>query len=249
MSDKKNISFVLWSGGLDSTYMIQKLLDEDLTRHVYAGYVEVQNNENKTAMETKATDNLEKIFNRKYPGRFNYMRKVYSAYVRNVGGWMGLKQMPVWMAAIMSATPNDTKEICLGYVMNDCAISYLNEFKGVFRAYSKLCWDNKFPKIRFPLSKINKEEIISKIDVELKNHVVWCENPKIIEKDSTRTFEACGHCVACGHSPIMKGSAKKCSDFVEVFNVKEEPKLVQDDFFKNHIFNHRLAYAEKCVIG
>lgn len=228
---KKIKSYVLWSGGLDSTYLIQKLLSENPNQTVVAGYVEIMNNETKTKTELAAVEKMSNAFRILYPNRFTFKGTVYKCEVKQTSNWMPLLQMPVWISAVMSTTPHDVQEICIGYVMNDCAISYLNELQALMKTYAtKLCQPN-FPKIKFPLSKINKEEIHDNILAELKQHVVWCEMP---EKEVNGTFKPCGRCVSCQHSPIYSRIPKQVVEkldptpmekFVEVINPE---KLVTD---------------------
>jgi PP-loop superfamily ATP-utilizing enzyme len=51
---KNKTTYVLWSGGLDSTYLIQYLLEKNPKQVVRAGYIELVNNVYKTKMETAA---------------------------------------------------------------------------------------------------------------------------------------------------------------------------------------------------
>jgi len=57
---KRLIKQVLWSGGLDSTYLVQKLLEEG--RPVQAFYVEIKNNVEKTERERAAIEGMLPFF-------------------------------------------------------------------------------------------------------------------------------------------------------------------------------------------
>jgi hypothetical protein len=245
---KEKISFVLWSGGLDSSYLVQKLLDEDKDKTVWTGYVKLINNQDKTIQEDRARNAMIPIFQKKYGSRFKDFGTICEMAVNMNNHWSPLIQMPIWFNALIASTPPETDEVCLGYVMNDCAISYLEDIKALFRTFSKRISSKPFPKVVFPLSKMIKEDICYGIDKELKSHVVWCEMPRIKYKKETvrenpepnmiyddspviESITPCGHCVSCQHSPILEhGKALPCEgkcmeeeeDFSETYNKSGE---------------------------
>lgn len=244
---KSKLTFVLWSGGLDSTYMIQKLLDGDKEKKVVSGYVEVLNNHDKTKAEQRARDAMIPIFNKKYGDRFFDFGTIHKAMFCVHNHWSPLVQMPIWFNALIGSVPYDVGEICIGYVMNDCAISYLNDLQALAKCFSKRISKKPFPPIRFPLSKDLKEEIAYNIDSELKPHVVWCEMPIIVyEKEpehkegfvydgpKIESITPCGNCIPCKHSPIWQDSKPIACEkqFVESFNVSE-PNQKEFDFVIN----------------
>jgi hypothetical protein len=221
----KKRTYVLWSGGLDSTYLIQKLLDENKEQEIVAGYVEVENNSEKVKMEKAAIARMVPFFQKHYGYRFSYHGVVMSLHVKNPGSIIHFSQMPLWINSVIS-TARDIDEVAFGYVMNDDAISHLEDIRKIFRAYKPICAP-KFPKITFPLSKMKKEHFVDALYEELRSNVVWCEFPK--QKGNTPDqYEYCGNCVPCSHSPIVvrqthnvkENSFHKLikSDFVEVFN-------------------------------
>ena len=66
----KHVYYVLWSAGLDSTYLIYKLLEEGHT--VIAGYCDIKNNRTKTIMEQKQRQIIGNKFKIAYGSRFQY---------------------------------------------------------------------------------------------------------------------------------------------------------------------------------
>lgn len=221
----------LWSGGLDSTFMIQHLLNLNPNNSVTCSYVEIVNNKAKTKMELEAIDKMVPIFKDLYKQRFDYIGVSYRAEVVTYNKFNPLVQVPIWLAAVISSTPDRTDEVCIGYVMNDCAISYLSDIKNIVKSYRK-GMSPTFPKIDFPLTKHNKEMLSDSFNggliAELQQHVVWCEMPNIVNGK----FEPCGKCVPCSHSPICKykkwDSLNKKSDFCEVVNSIKEVQLEFD---------------------
>lgn len=195
MSDEWNIISVLWSGGLDSTYMIQHLLDSNPNNVVWAYYVEIENNRDKVETEKNAIKTMTPILKQKYSNRFEYCGLACKFSIETKGNLLAFYQMPLWISAVVCSTSDKVKEIAIGYIMNDDAISYLDDFRYIVRSFDAIS-KTPYPKIIFPLSKINKEMINSKLDRELKRHVVWCEMPE--------NSKPCGRCHSCERSPILK---------------------------------------------
>lgn len=192
-----NVISVLWSGGMDSTYLIQHLLDKDPKNVVWASYVEIENNRDKVVTELAAISKMEPFLKDKYKDRFHYLGVACKFSINNMGNNLVFYQMPLWIAAVICTTNSKVNEIAVGYVMNDCAISYLAEFQQLIKSFDVISHD-PYPKISFPLSKVSKDFIVSNIYAELKQHVVWCERPK--------DGHPCGKCHSCERSPILKES-------------------------------------------
>lgn len=144
---------VLWSGGLDSTYLIYKNLKEGHT--VDAHYVDIENNDNKTKMELKAIDKLNKLFNKEF-SNFNYKGTLLRVSVTGVACYDNLifKQLPTWIYALQWIGYVDCIEI--GYVINDDAISYIEDIRKIYNSFSSIK-DIIIP-IEFPLTKVKKED-------------------------------------------------------------------------------------------
>ena len=164
MSDY-NYILCLWSGGLDSTYMIQKLLDENPKNVVWASYIELKNNATKTKMELEAMNKLSKALRLKYNksvDRF-YNWGTQCSIDISVGGLLNLHQLPIWISTIPQIVTRQINQVAVGYVMNDDAISYLGDFRSIYNSFNTIS-NVKLPEIIFPLTKVKKEEILIKID-------------------------------------------------------------------------------------
>lgn len=200
---------VLWSGGLDSTYLIQHLLDQDPKNQVYASYVKVSNNSEKADKELAAIEKMQPILAKKYGSRFYYSGTCMEFSVLAETEMHRLKQIPLWLSAyLLTSYPRDDY-FALGYVMNDCAVSYTEEIKEIAKSFSLLS-EFVFPPIVFPLSKLDKAEIIGRIDNELLPHLWWCEHPK--ENSDERLCGACSPCkrmVEVDPSLVLKELQKK----------------------------------------
>lgn len=175
--------FVLWSGGLDSTYLIEHLLTEG--HKVTAGYIEVKNNDVQTKRELEAIDKLQVIFNKLYHQTFKYNGIVLSINVLSPSSNLILQQAAIWTSSWITV-PKECDYIALGYVMNDCALSYLDDIRNAFNGIAGLVY--KHIPVVFPLIKYSKPQIWDNISYDLQKHITWCES---LDQDK------CGQCVSC----------------------------------------------------
>lgn len=160
---------VSWSGGLDSTALIYRLLIDG--HQVSAVYTEIKNNKSKTQRELKAIKSLCKILNQY---NFIYLGKnSIDLHVVNTTG-LFLHQIPAWIHSLVYASPKECDGgVCIGYVMNDDAISFLDEIKSVWDSYRVI--KSHLPELIFPLSKVKKEELYQGLPEKIKKLITWCE--------------------------------------------------------------------------
>lgn len=183
---KRKHVFVAWSGGLDSTYLIRELLDQG--HRVSAGYIEITNNTTKTARELAAIEKLLKLDYLK--GDFHYKGKIVGFGIEHYGGAICLSQPLIWLMglaySIDESEPYD--EVALGYVMNDDAISYLDDIRKTYRGLQPMM-RIKLPPLVFPLTRTKKNEMWEDLPYDVKDAVTWCEGPGVEDR--------CGECHAC----------------------------------------------------
>jgi hypothetical protein len=173
---------VLWSGGLDSTYLIFKLLGEG--HIVTASYCEITNNVDKTPRELAALDELCKVFTNQ-----NFKYEGVLCKVNVTGSFLtSFSQMPLWITALLCSGARDADYVAIGYVMGDQAIAYLDDLKNIWKAYGALS-NKKMPELVFPLAKVAKEEILNELSPGVVKLVTWCES-------SGKTIP-CGKCGPC----------------------------------------------------
>lgn len=186
--------FVLWSGGLDSTYLIQKLLVDPKYTEVHAGIVNLENNKEQMAAQFAAIKKMLPIFSKN--AKFKYKNTIFSCEVIKVDSTLDLKQPPLWITACAYfATEYD--EIAISYVMGDGAISFLPEISKLYSAYKNLSrYSAEFAKLTYPLKKLNKEIIWDNLGVNLKDKVTWCESPNKVGRKyvSCCDYENCPSC-------------------------------------------------------
>ena len=186
---------VLWSGGLDSTYLVQLLLSKGAT--VYASYVRLENNEAKTKMEMAAIQKMVPIFKQRYAGFIHHDKEATMVFSSEYS-LPDLHQVLPWLTAAQMIIHPDAEELAIGYVMNDCAISYLPEIRGIWKAMCCLSSSRKKPTIVFPLIKETKLSIYHQLLPELRGLTVTCEQPKTMDDGS---WSPCGVCVPCQRHP------------------------------------------------
>jgi 7-cyano-7-deazaguanine synthase in queuosine biosynthesis len=174
--------FVLWSGGLDSTFLVEKNLKEG--NEVLAGYIELKNNERKTIREKKAMNELSILFRKNYPKFWDY-GTIGEYFIRESGINVALKQLPLWITATLYLPRVD--EIQIGYTMNDDAISYIPDVISIYAAYQNIMLD-KLPPLIFPLIKQKKADTLYTISEEVRKLVTFCES---------ENSDFCGKCHSC----------------------------------------------------
>lgn len=193
---------ILFTSGLDSTYLVYKSLKEGYIVDVL--YNEIKNNKDKALIEKQNIKKLIKLFKDEFGtdkiNDLNEFDSYNTVKIMNKTSF-DLVQLSVNLFNIsLNLRYNENKfydEINFGYVMNDCAISYLKEIEGV---YNNLCkftfkYDNElYPELKFPLIKYDKRIISDLLPVKYHEFIWTCENP-IIKKNSV--IKRCGKCDTC----------------------------------------------------
>jgi len=183
-----------FSGGLDSTYLIQKALEASTDNHVYLIKFEIGNNITQTKMENKARDIIYNYFKERYGNRVEFNRAQMKVDIKVGDLYSATLIQPVLWIMGCSIFSSSIDEIHLGYVMGDDAISYLPEIKRLYNAYKPFIHTYvRRPVLKFPLIKIKKTHIWNMIDDKLKKMISTCENP-LIHDD---VLSHCGKCKSC----------------------------------------------------
>lgn len=203
--------FILWSGGLDSTYLVFDNLRKG--NNVTAGYIEIENNKSVVFKERTSICKLYDIFYENYPETFCY--KELSKVLIEASGisYLHFKQIPIWLMSSLYVC-GEFDEIQIAYVMNDDAIAYLEDLKKIHRANRSIAPD--IPPITFPLAKTKKESIIETLPEFYLKQISFCEGV-----DSDIPF--CGECPSCNR---MKNTLENMGDKYKnlfAFGVSTEP--------------------------
>lgn len=191
---------VLFSSGLDSTYLVYKNLKEGHIVQPY--YVDIKNNENKRIVELQNAQKLTELFVEEFPN-MRYLKTLTEVSVNiDWGCDLLFTQIPVWLFSLSYLSNPNVQEIHIGYVSNDDAISYIDEIQKFYKAQQWLHRE-KLPKLCFPLLKESKCSMMDELPVKYRTYVTSCENPILkpyfIKSGHRRIqyFEPCGTCVAC----------------------------------------------------
>ena len=207
----------LWSGGLDSTYMLKKLSKEG--HQVTAGWVKIKNNKEKNLREEKAR---EAIIDTGFLNKYDiiYDSKPLSEFslgFRNQQ--LMFHQVTPWLIGLIDrASGDDFDAVAIGYVRNDDAISFLDEIRAIYESFNAIS-HKPLPQLLFPLSKIDKNHIFHELEANVRTLVTWCENYHSSDDN-------CGQCTPCRRAAYHgiynnNPSSKPIAD-------KEEPDLSDD---------------------
>ena len=194
MENNKRVG-ILFSGGLDSTYLVWDNLRKG--NEVFPVYFTIKNNFNKPTLEKNRINVLFKSFHETYGDLIRSPEQVITVEVTNAGNDLQLQQVPIWILGLQYSQIHGLDEIQIGYVMNDDAISYIDDIKDIYESYKGIS-RNQIP-ITFPLLKSKKEELFNELPKKYRDLTVACENPKIIgdENADVLDYEPCGDCPAC----------------------------------------------------
>jgi hypothetical protein len=106
---------------------------------------------------------------------------------------------------------NKIDNINIAVVMNDDTVSYIKDIKNLYKSYNRLSGLTKRPKLKFPLLKVSKEEILNFLPDKYLNNVHVCEAPRFIYKLSEASYQVreCKSCAPCvRHLNLLKKHKK-----------------------------------------
>lgn len=185
MEGKKKV-LLLWSGGLDSTYLLCDNLFEG--NEVETVYLEIKNNERKVKREKDAIQKItEEIYRLKIGQHFE--RSLGLEVVLYDTNCLQLNQPLTWLYGLAFHNLTKVDEIQIGYCMNDDAISFIEDIKRVWEAYKPFFYEGEQPKLVFPLIKKKKTSMFTMLPESIRNMIVFCEKPN--------GDIDCGECSAC----------------------------------------------------
>lgn len=223
MEKRKRIG-VLFSGGLDSTYLVWKNLKDG--NEVVPIYIEISNNKIKTILEKNRIELLYKEFGKEYDGeQLKFIEYVLTVSVCANEDSLYFKQIPIWMLGIMFSQSMGLDEIQVGYVGNDDALPYLHDIKKTYKSYQSI--SNNLVPLKFPLKKKKKWQIAEKLPKQYLDLIISCENPTIIGSEDAKIveYEPCGTCAPCR---TIISSEYYSMGFPEIYNKKIEEIRVNE---------------------
>ena len=202
MKEEKK-GYVLFSGGMDSTYLVQYLIEKGY-KELYLIYVNIDNNKSISEAQDIAALQLYAKFKEIYTDiQFNWTVQDIGFHLLNMGVY---EAQPFIWAFISSACVPRGSEIFIGYIKDDSAISIINDMNKIAKisdnfkkngTVKTIINGNGITKIKFPLLTMNKNEIYAKINRNLKKYFS-CQMPKIIlDNDELKLYTNCGNCNSC----------------------------------------------------
>lgn len=186
MSD---IPLVLFSGGLDSTYLVSTLL---MKGPVDVLYVNGGQSIEKMRKELEARDKLIELMNQIYPHKIQGQYEVLDSVYKHDGQNKKWIQPNAWtQGAYRVLKPGRHDSVQVAYVKDDgAAFGYhLPQLEELWKNLLKLSYSGDHVPLQFPLLYTSKLEILEEIDKRLLEHIWVCEIPK--------DGKACGKCPPC----------------------------------------------------
>lgn len=215
---------VLFSGGLDSTYLVWKNLKEG--NRVTPYYTEILNNTDKSRIEKQQMARIVGVLRQEFGDLLEYPR-----YASKAELWLDVwenrlkfKQTPIWLMSTLYMNQSHD-EIQIGYVANDDSIPFLAEIKKTYKSMGWFLNEGKHrPELTFPIYQMAKFEMLDQLPSKLKSLIYSCEAPivsdeteiinddslsfysgslmKFFEKDNENrpiflNHEPCGNCDPC----------------------------------------------------
>jgi len=179
--NNKNVA-ILFSGGLDSTYLLWKNLTNGNTVTPY--YNEILNNTSKSRIEKQQMAKIIGALRQQFGEKLNFPR--YAAktelYLSKWSSSLKFRQTPIWLLSTLYMDQN-FDEIQIGYVANDDSIPYIKEIK---QTYNSLGWmlstEKHRPELTFPLYQKPKFEMLDELPTYLKELIYSCECPLIMDE-------------------------------------------------------------------
>lgn len=206
----KRLPLILFSGGLDSTFLLFEALKKSDVDVVYVRHHNIR--EEKINKEKEASEQILELLQydtrlrERYDIKYRVRRKLWAhGQFNNLGNYPGpgaivMPQPVMWLSAILSSINlRDTSDVEMAYVQGDCAIARLNYIRDGWSNLLYACFDydglgGHWPDLRFPLVFMSKAEIIQRMPKKLTELTWSCELPIRV---SDTEIKACGECVPC----------------------------------------------------
>lgn len=205
---------VAWSGGLDSTYLIQHYLDKGYGVDAVAC---VLKNARPSQMKRELAAR-KKMLKGYFRGKdVNLVGTSHIEFDGYCFASMGLSQPPIWLLNLIVYIRPEHTEVAMGYVMNDDAVSFLDVISGIWNSYAGII-QIPLPPMVFPLIKYKKTRVYGEIHYELRQQVTWCESPEKADR--------CGYCPSCRK---MIDLGLQLLPIVEKENTMENPTLSEEE--------------------
>lgn len=179
---------ILFSGGYDSTYLLQETLKEgdcDILS-VKCGQSQLKNIQEELARK----EILSVIEQCDFRGR---VRGIYDFEVPLLKDASFSQAAPWMVGALWELDTKFHNEVRIGYVLGDQISAFLEDLKIAWKHLLKFSkWGYEIP-LTFPLYSVSKKDVYTRLDPRLAKHVWFCEIPEVFDGKVRR----CGQCGPC----------------------------------------------------
>lgn len=225
ITQAQRVPLILFSGGLDSTYLLFEALE---TTDVDILYVKGPQGDNKITCELNARENILEWLaqNRPFKVRNKDIIDISQATVTQDGKYRQI--LPWFFGALTIADSYKHSSVQIAYISSDGSSNHATTI-GWAWDYLGSSTKNKKVDLAFPLIDVSKQDIMKRMPYELYKKIWVCEIPEKIENDvePTVVWKHCGTCETCINKQTeeYKWSLKNQYDYVTL----SENTLIQDN--------------------
>jgi 7-cyano-7-deazaguanine synthase in queuosine biosynthesis len=187
------VPLILFSGGLDSTYLLNFRL-----KHAPADTLYVSGGQHplKIEAETKASAKILKLIEADQPYKVRNRLTLDSLSFAGAPA-TGFTQAPAWLfAALYHADPEVHNAVDIAYVMGDEITGCIHQLERAWEALWSVGKQGPLVPLQFPLKMHRKAQFLQELPQKILDEVWVCEVPT----KPGKTIKACGQCAACVRS-------------------------------------------------
>lgn len=196
---EQKVPLVLFSGGMDSTYLLQFYLD---WTNVETMYVQANTHPDKVTKELEARQKLMKLFEKYYKYRVLDDHQVNLTDVWHSCVEDHNTQPISWLtAALLKYNSKRHSAVAIGYLLGDQAPAYREQLEGFWRNGWMLLRGRMSPPppLLFPLldQHVSKASVVRDIDKCLIMSTWVCEIPNTVGEFALKRIVPCKRCQPC----------------------------------------------------
>ncbi len=190
----EKIPLILFSGGLDSTFLLYHTLQSGPCDVLYAdgGQSSI-----KFERELQARKEIIAYCNEICPFKVQQEHMAPNRHVFACGADVRYSQPMAWIsAALCCIDAHRHSELLIGYVCDDGGFArWLPDVRQVWESAQRFTKVHGVVPVDWPLIDLRKVDILDRIDTELATKIWVCEMPK--KNSETGVIKACGKCNPC----------------------------------------------------
>jgi 7-cyano-7-deazaguanine synthase in queuosine biosynthesis len=241
--DNKKVPLLLFSGGMDSTYLLQWFLHYG---DVDTLFVQANPHPLKLIKEKEARKKLFALFEKHYKHRVLKDHEIELNRLFGENSDIKAVQPISWLTAALIAFDSERHHsVSVGYVLGDQAPVYQPQFK----AYWEAGWvmtrgpREAVPQLVFPLVETHhtKYDTVDRIDKRLVMATWVCETPYEVGEGAHKTIKACTRCDPCR---LLHHTVKDWEDNHHQNYMGEVIKAMNPDKYPSSLL-HELAAQPK----